>query len=150
MVALLVGLSNWPAFARDDGRYANGPLKHWFDNLTGSNGNCCSFADGLSISDVDWETKDGHYRVLLHGEWDQCAELSSCNRAEPLWSSGRLALHGYSTVTFTFDVSCLEPVRKSVRLPIDGMDARALQAWLRHCNIQHAVHIIPVVFWRTG
>ena len=34
-----------------------------------SNGNCCSFADGLSISDVDWDTKDGHYRVLLHGEW---------------------------------------------------------------------------------
>ena len=68
VVALLVGLSN-SAFARDDGRYANDPLKHWFDNLTSSNGNCCSFADGLSISDVDWDTKDGHYRVLLHGEW---------------------------------------------------------------------------------
>ena len=65
---VLVGLSN-SAFARDDGRYANDPLKHWFDNLTSSNGNCCSFADGLSISDVDWDTKDGHYRVLLHGEW---------------------------------------------------------------------------------
>ena len=33
VVALLVGLSN-SAFARDDGRYANDPLKHWFDNLT--------------------------------------------------------------------------------------------------------------------
>jgi hypothetical protein len=68
VVALLVGLSN-SAFARDDGRYANDTLKHWFDNLTSRNGNCCSFADGLSISDVDWDTKDGHYRVLLHGEW---------------------------------------------------------------------------------
>ena len=68
MVALLVGLSN-SAFARDDGRYPNDTLKHWFDNLTSSNGNCCSFADGLSISNVDWDTKDGHYRVLLHGEW---------------------------------------------------------------------------------
>ena len=68
VVALLVGLSN-SAFARDDGRYANDPLKYWFDNLTSSNGNCCSFADGLSISDVDWDTEDGHYRVLLHGEW---------------------------------------------------------------------------------
>ena len=66
-VALLVGLSN-SAFARDEGRYSNDPLKHWFDNLTSSNGNCCSFADGLSISDVDWDTKEGHYRVLLHGE----------------------------------------------------------------------------------
>ena len=56
VVALLVGLSN-SAFARDDGRYANGPLKCWFDNLTSSNGNCCSFADGLSISDVEWDTR---------------------------------------------------------------------------------------------
>jgi hypothetical protein len=68
VVALLVGLSH-SAFARDDGRYANDRLKHWFNNLTSGNGNCCSFADGLSISDVDWDTKDGHYRVLLHGEW---------------------------------------------------------------------------------
>jgi hypothetical protein len=68
VVALLVGLSD-STFARDDGRYANDPLKYWFDNLTSSNGNCCSFADGLSISDVDWDTKDGHYRVLLHGQW---------------------------------------------------------------------------------
>ena len=51
VVALLVGLSN-SAFARDNGRYADDPLKYWFDNLTSSNGNCCSFADGLSISDV--------------------------------------------------------------------------------------------------
>ena len=32
VVALLVGLST-SAFARDDGRYANDPLKYWFDNL---------------------------------------------------------------------------------------------------------------------
>jgi hypothetical protein len=50
-------------------RYANDPLKYWFDNLTSSNGKCCSFADGFSVSDVDWDTEDGHYRVLLHGEW---------------------------------------------------------------------------------
>jgi hypothetical protein len=33
IIALLAGLSN-SAFARDDGRYANDPLKYWFDNLT--------------------------------------------------------------------------------------------------------------------
>ena len=33
VVALLVGLTNL-AFARDDGRYANDTLKHWFDSLT--------------------------------------------------------------------------------------------------------------------
>ena len=68
VVTLLVGLSD-SAFARDDGRYANDPLKYWFDNLTSGNGSCCSFADGLSVSDVEWDTEDGHYRVLLHGEW---------------------------------------------------------------------------------
>ena len=68
VVALLVGLST-SAFARDDGRYANDPLKYWFDNLTSSNGKCCSFADGFSVGDVDWDMQDGHYRVLLHGEW---------------------------------------------------------------------------------
>jgi hypothetical protein len=68
VVALLVGLSD-SAFARDDGRYANELLKNWFDNLTSRNGKCCSFADGFSVSDVDWDTEEGHYRVLLHGEW---------------------------------------------------------------------------------
>jgi len=68
VVALLVGLSN-SAFARDDGRYANDPLKYWFDHLASDKGMCCSFADGFSVSDVDWDMHNGHYRVLLHGEW---------------------------------------------------------------------------------
>ena len=80
VVAPLVGLSN-TAFAGDDGRYANDPLMDLLvcGNLTSGNGNCCSFADGLSISDVDWDTKEGHYRVRLHGEWIGDAELISCD-----------------------------------------------------------------------
>jgi hypothetical protein len=57
------------AFARDDGRYANDPLKSWFDQLASGRGLCCSFADGFSIQDVDWDTVDGHYRVRLNGAW---------------------------------------------------------------------------------
>jgi hypothetical protein len=30
---------------------------------------CCSDADGTAVSDVDWESKDGRYRVRLGGEW---------------------------------------------------------------------------------
>ena len=30
---------------RDNGRYANSPLKSWFDRLASGNGLCCSFAD---------------------------------------------------------------------------------------------------------
>lgn len=55
--------------ARDDGRYANSPLKSWFDQLASGKGLCCSFADGLRVEDVDWDTQDGHYRVRLNGEW---------------------------------------------------------------------------------
>jgi hypothetical protein len=32
-------------------------------------GLCCSFTDGLAVSDVDWESKGGHYRVRLENDW---------------------------------------------------------------------------------
>ena len=55
--------------ARDDGRFANSPLKPWFDRLASGKGLCCSFADGFSVQDVDWDTQDGHYRVPVYGQW---------------------------------------------------------------------------------
>ncbi|MGN1288938.1 MAG: hypothetical protein ACI4XG_20485, partial [Bradyrhizobium sp.] len=35
-----------PTLARDDGRYANSPLKPWFESLHSGYGQCCSDADG--------------------------------------------------------------------------------------------------------
>ena len=59
-----------PAAARDlDGRYANSPLKQWFDGLASGKGLCCSFADGVSIKNIDWDMQGGHYRVRLNGVW---------------------------------------------------------------------------------
>ena len=55
--------------ARDDGRFANSPLKPWFDLLASGRGLCCSFADGFSVQDVDWDTLDGQYRVRIYGQW---------------------------------------------------------------------------------
>jgi hypothetical protein len=71
LMALLVVLAlSFHASARDlDGRYANSPLKQWFDSLASKKGLCCSDADGTAVSDVDWESKDGHYRVWLDGAW---------------------------------------------------------------------------------
>ena len=43
--------------ARDDGRFANSPLKPWFDRLASGKGLCRSFADGFSVQDVDWDTQ---------------------------------------------------------------------------------------------
>jgi hypothetical protein len=66
-IALLLAT---PALARDpDGRYANSPLKPWFDSLKSGKGPCCSDADGSAVTDADWDTKDGHYRVRLEGQW---------------------------------------------------------------------------------
>ncbi|HXW42248.1 MAG TPA: hypothetical protein VEK75_13655 [Xanthobacteraceae bacterium] len=68
VVALLVSFpSRVPA--RDDGRYANSPLKAWFDQLASGKGLCCSFADGVSVQDVDWDTENGRYRVRIQGQW---------------------------------------------------------------------------------
>jgi len=52
-----------------DGRYANNPLHDWFEQLASGKGLCCSFADGFSIQDVDWDTQEGRYRVRIHGQW---------------------------------------------------------------------------------
>jgi hypothetical protein len=123
VVALLVGLSNL-AFARDDGRYANGPLKHWFDNLTSSNGNCCSFADGLSISDVEWDTDDGHYRVRLHGEWFNVPKSSVVTEPNRY---GRAAVWPYIDTNGNIYIRCFSaktgpmPIRLLAALDFDEL-----------------------------
>jgi hypothetical protein len=66
-------LASWAhlGHARDNGRFAgaNPELKAWFDSLRSGKGPCCSDADGTALSDVDWESSSGHYRVRLEGEW---------------------------------------------------------------------------------
>lgn len=51
LVAFITSMGLWltplTAMGRDlDGRYANSPLKSWFDQLKSGNGPCCSNADG--------------------------------------------------------------------------------------------------------
>ena len=55
-----------PALAHDPNRPE---LNSWFDHLASGYGPCCSNADGTALSDVDWQSKDGHYRVRLDGQW---------------------------------------------------------------------------------
>ena len=54
-----------PALAHDAG---HPELNEWFNGLASGKGLCCSFADGFAISDVDWESKNGHYRVRLDNQ----------------------------------------------------------------------------------
>ena len=68
--ALSLLFSSETGLARDlNGKYSNSPLKQWFDGLASRRGLCCSDADGQSVADVDWDTKDGKYRVRLDGQW---------------------------------------------------------------------------------
>jgi hypothetical protein len=71
-VLLLSALAAPSMHARDlDGRYAaqNPELHQWFESLRSGKGPCCSDADGSAVSDVDWDTAGGHYRVRIDGEW---------------------------------------------------------------------------------
>lgn len=75
-----------PLSARDDGQYANSPLKAWFDKLASSKGLCCSFADGKTIEDVDWDTQGGSYRVRIDGVWinvPDAAVVTEANKFGP-------------------------------------------------------------------
>jgi hypothetical protein len=73
-VLLMLPLAAVPGAARDpDGRYANSPLKQWFDSLKSGRGPCCSDADGSAVSDVDWESKGGHYRVRIDATLEDLA-----------------------------------------------------------------------------
>jgi len=76
IVAAFVLACMWSyAYPRDDGRYANSPLKPWFDSLKSGKGPCCSDADGTALSDVDWESVNDpakpavHYRVRIENAW---------------------------------------------------------------------------------
>jgi len=67
-LCMLLSVPSYVA-AHDDGRYANAPLKAWFDRLASGKGLCCSFADGVSVENVDWDTQNGRYRVRIQGQW---------------------------------------------------------------------------------
>ena len=55
-----------PALAHDP---SHPELNDWFNRLASGKGLCCSNNDGLMVPDVDWESKGGHYRVRLDGQW---------------------------------------------------------------------------------
>jgi hypothetical protein len=71
VAVLLLGGASQLGHARDRGQFANATpeLRAWFNALKSGKGPCCSDADGSAISDADWESGNGHYRVRIDGEW---------------------------------------------------------------------------------
>lgn len=79
-VSLAVLLLVAPAAARDDGRYAQSPLKGWFDSLHSAKGYCCSDADGVETT---YEIRNGHYWAPIDGvltEVPDAAVITEPNR----------------------------------------------------------------------
>ncbi len=104
LVASLV-LWGGNALGRDDGRYANSPLKPWFDSLRSQLGPCCSDADGFAVADPDWESHNGRYRVRLDGQWIDVpdeAVITEPNRA------GRTMVWPVKTA-FGISIRCFMP-----------------------------------------
>jgi hypothetical protein len=45
-------------------------LQPWFQSLQSKGGlYCCAQADGHSLDESEWDTKDNKYRVFIQGEW---------------------------------------------------------------------------------
>src|ERR1700716_3339080 len=91
-----------PAFAHDHDRP---DLDNWFNRLTSGKGLCCSNSDGTALSDVDWESKDGHYRVRLDNEWIDVPEDAVITEPNRVGRTMVWPLRGYLGTT----IRCFMP-----------------------------------------
>lgn len=110
VIVSIANQSGHLALAHDDGRFADSPLKPWFDALRSEKGLCCSFADELAIADVDWDTKrEGQqvqYRARLDGEWIDIPDAAVI--AEPN-KYGRTVIWPYKDLDGKTQVRCFLP-----------------------------------------
>lgn len=45
-------------------------LDDWFMKLRSPGGGlCCDFTEARKLTDVQWDTQDGHYRVFIDNKW---------------------------------------------------------------------------------
>ncbi len=93
--------------ARDRGQYANAnpEIKAWFDGLRSGRGPCCSDADGSAVSDVDWESHGGHYRVRIEGEWVDVPEEAVITEPNRVGRTMVWPIKGYMGLT----IRCFMP-----------------------------------------
>lgn len=70
------------AFAHDHARF---DLTPWFKQLKSHKGMCCDGMDALHLRDVDWEVKDGHYRVRIPKDGADMAKAVAGETVETIW-----------------------------------------------------------------
>jgi hypothetical protein len=105
--ALMLALASQLGHARDRGQFANSTpeLKAWFEGLKSGKGPCCSDADGTAVSDVDWESDRGHYRVRLDGEWVEVPDEAVITEPNRIGRTMVWPLRGYLGLT----IRCFMP-----------------------------------------
>ena len=74
--------------------YLAADMREWFKGLHAQRNGivCCDEADGWRVDDVDWESKDGHYRVRLYGEWVPVPDETVVTEPKSLRSCGSVAV----------------------------------------------------------
>ena len=105
LTVLLLAL---PALAHD---HEHPELNGWYQGLHSGKGACCDGSEAVHLADVDWESRDGHYRVHIADEWwdvPDAAVLDEPNR------DGRTLVWTYNdwnnvTGKFTIKVRCFMP-----------------------------------------
>jgi hypothetical protein len=104
---LLLVLASHLGQARDRGQYANSTpeMKAWFEGLKSGKGPCCSDADGTAVSDVDWESGNGHYRVRLDGQWIDVPDEAVITEPNRIGRTMVWPLRGYLGLT----IRCFMP-----------------------------------------
>jgi hypothetical protein len=107
LAVTLCALSAPGGHARDRGQFAssNPEIKAWFDGLKSGKGPCCSDADGAAVSDVDWESSHGHYRVRIEGEWIDVPEEAVITEPNRVGRTMVWPIRGYLGLT----IRCFMP-----------------------------------------
>ena len=107
VAALVCALTGPSVQARDRGQYANSSpeMKAWFDGLRSGKGPCCSDADGSAVSDVDWESKNGHYRVRIDNQWVDVPDEAVITEPNRVGRTMVWPIHGYLGVS----IRCFMP-----------------------------------------
>jgi hypothetical protein len=105
--AALLALASQLGHARDRGQYPNATpeMKAWFEGLKSGKGPCCSDSDGTAVSDVDWQSHGGHYRVRLDGEWVDVPDEAVITEPNRIGRTMVWPLRGYLGLT----IRCFMP-----------------------------------------
>lgn len=95
-----------------DAKYPVGSKMHdWFMKLHNGNGSpCCADADGNVVMDADWDTKDGHYRVRLDGNWVDVPDEAVIKEPNLYGPTMVWPLHSYGYLSpSSFSIRCFLP-----------------------------------------